>query len=271
MGKHQRVLFVNQEIEPYVVGTQMSVLGSKIPQSAQEAGYETRIFMPKFGVINERRNQLHDVLRLSGLNIGVAGGDHPLNIKVASLTALRLQVYFIDNEDFFLRRGITHDQLGMPYPDNDARALFYARGVLETVKKLRWIPDIIHCSGWFTSFIPLLLKKNHANDAALNRAKVLFSLYEDDGEEVSGENPERTLQGLKANEEDAQDIREATHTSLCRMAVRNSDAVSYCESNAIQEVLQYAESIGRKVYDLRQLDNINEVYKELNSTAAASK
>lgn len=270
MGKKQRILFVNQEIEPYVVGTQMSVIGSKLPQRAQELGYETRIFMPKFGVINERRNQLHDVLRLSGLNIMVAGGDHPLNIKVASLTALRLQVYFIDNEDYFLRRGITHDPLDMPYPDNDARALFYARGVLETVKKLRWIPDIIHCSGWFAAFVPLLLKTHHANDPSLNRAKILFSLYDDDGEEVAGENPSKTLQGLKVSEEDAQDIREATHESLCRMAARNSDAVSYCEGSAIEEILQYAESIGRKIYDLRQLDNIDEIYKEI-SAAGASK
>lgn len=271
MVKQQRILFVNQEIEPYVVGTQMSVLGSKIPQSAQEHGYETRIFMPKFGVINERRNQLHDVLRLSGLNIMVAGGDHPLNIKVASLTALRLQVYFIDNEDFFMRRGITHDTLDEPYPDNDARALFFARGVLETVKKLRWIPDIIHCSGWFTSFVPLLLKKTHANDSSLNRAKILFSLYEDNGEEIAGGTPEKTLQGLKVSDEDAGDIRESTHASLCRMAVRNSDAASFCESNALQEVIQYAETIGRKVYDMRQLDNIDEIYKEINTLADASK
>lgn len=271
MVKQQRVLFVNQEIEPYVVGTQMSVLGSKIPQSAQERGYETRIFMPKFGVINERRNQLHDVLRLSGLNIMVAGGDHPLNIKVASLTALRLQVYFIDNEDFFMRRGITHDPLGEPYADNDARALFFARGVLETVKKLRWIPDIIHCSGWFTSFIPLLLKKTHANDASLNRAKILFSLYEDDGAEPAGETPEKTLQGLKVNEEDANDIREATHASLCRMAIRNSDAASYCESGAPQDVIGYAGTIGRKVYDMRQLDDLDEIYKEINTPTDAAK
>lgn len=271
MVKRQRILFINQEIEPYVVGTQMSVLGSKIPQSAQERGYETRVFMPKFGVINERRNQLHDVLRLSGLNIMVAGGDHPLNIKVASLTALRLQVYFIDNEDFFMRRGITHDPLGIPYPDNDARALFYARGVLETVKKLRWIPDIIHCSGWFTAFIPLLLKRTHANDSSLNRAKILFSLYEDEGDEIAGETPEKTLQGLKVSDEDADDIRESTHASLCRMAIRNSDAVSYCESSAPREVLQYAETLGRKVYDTRQLDNIDEIYKEINTPADATK
>ena len=268
MGKKQRILFVNQEIGPYVVGTPMSVLGSKLPQVAQEQGYETRIFMPKFGVISERRNQLHDVLRLSGLNIMVAGGDHPLNIKVASLSSLRLQVYFIDNEDFFMRRGITHDPLGEPYSDNDARALFFARGVLETVKKLRWIPDIIHCSGWFSSFVPLLLRRNHANDPALNRAKILFSLYEDDGAEMAGENSEKTLQGLKVSEEDAQDIRESTHASLCRMAMRNSDAGSYCENNVVQEILQYAESIGRKIYDLRVLDDINGVYDEISKMAA---
>ena len=146
MGK--KVLFVNQEIIPYVPETEMSHYGSEMPHLMQEAGYEIRTFMPKWGSVNERRGQLHEVIRLSGMNLVIDDTDHPLIIKVASIPQTRIQVYFIDNEDYFQKRSaMTKDELGNDYPDNGERAIFFARGVLETVKKLRWAPDIIHCQG----------------------------------------------------------------------------------------------------------------------------
>ena len=154
----RKVLFIAQEITPYVPQTNMSVMGKKIPQAIQEMGSEIRTFLPKWGNINERRNQLHEVIRLSGMNIIINDTDHPLIIKVASIPQSRIQVYFIDNDDHFNNRQMTVDELGHEYPDNGERAIFFARGVLETVKKLRWTPDVIHWQGWMTAAVPAYIK-----------------------------------------------------------------------------------------------------------------
>ena len=158
MGK--RILFINQETTPYVPKTELSSMGNLMPHKMQEAGFEIRTFMPKWGNINERRGQLHEVIRLSGMNLIIDETDHPLIIKVASIPQSRIQVYFIDNEDYFQRKGMTKDDDGKDYADNGERAIFFARGVLETVKKLRWAPDIIHCQGWMSSVIPCMLKRH---------------------------------------------------------------------------------------------------------------
>ena len=147
MTKANKVLFITQEITPYVSESEMSLVGRNLPQAIQEKGREIRTFMPKWGNINERRNQLHEVIRLSGMNIIIDDTDHPLIIKVASIGAARMQVYFIDNDDYFLKRGMMCDDENNEYADNIERAVFFARGVLETVKKLRWVPDVVHCQG----------------------------------------------------------------------------------------------------------------------------
>ena len=154
-----KVLFITQEIIPYVAESEMSTVGRKLPQAIQEKGKEIRTFMPKWGNVNERRNQLHEVIRLSGMNLIIDDTDHPLIIKVASIQAARMQVYFIDNDDYFQHRLMERNEEGVEYPDNDERAIFYARGVLETVKKLRWCPEIIHCQGWISALVPLYIKK----------------------------------------------------------------------------------------------------------------
>ena len=154
----KKILFINQEIAPYVPDSEMSLLGRQVPQKIQEAGYEIRTFMPKWGTINERRGQLHEVIRLSGMNLIIDDTDHPLIIKVASIPTTRIQVYFIDNDDYFMKRQMTVDESGEEYADNGERAVFFARGVLETVKKLRWAPDIIHCQGWMGAVVPLYIK-----------------------------------------------------------------------------------------------------------------
>ena len=154
----KKILFINQEITPYVPDTDLSLMGKALPQAIQEKGYEIRTFMPKWGTINERRGQLHEVIRLSGMNLIINDTDHPLIIKVASIVNTRVQVYFIDNDDYFTKRRMITDENGEDYADNGERAIFFARGVLETVKKLRWVPDVIHCQGWMSAVVPLYIK-----------------------------------------------------------------------------------------------------------------
>ena len=157
--KKKKILFISQEITPYLEENELALIGRKLPQGIQEKGKEIRTFMPKFGCINERRNQLHEVIRLSGMNLIIDDNDHPLIIKVGSIQAARMQVYFIDSEDYFQRKAVFHDkEKGKFFADNDERAIFFARGVLETVKKLGWVPDIIHCHGWMTGLVPYIYK-----------------------------------------------------------------------------------------------------------------
>ena len=173
----KKVLFINQEITPYVPETNMSVMGRDLPQKVQEAGLEIRTFMPKWGNINERRGQLHEVIRLSGMNLIIDDTDHPLIIKVASIPQSRIQVYFIDNDDYFTKRQMTTDEAGEEYADNGERAIFFARGVLETVKKLRWTPDIIHCQGWMSAIVPFYVKKAYHEEPSFANTKIVTSLF----------------------------------------------------------------------------------------------
>lgn len=173
----KKVLFINTEITPYVPESPLSILGKSVPQAIQEKGLEIRTFMPKWGIINERRGQLHEVIRLSGMNLIIDDTDHPLIIKVASIQGARLQVYFIDNDDYFTKRQMGIDADGVEYGDNGERAIFFARGVLETVKKLRWVPDIIHCQGWMSSVVPLYIKKAYNEEPSFADTKVVTSLF----------------------------------------------------------------------------------------------
>ena len=170
----KRVLFVNSEITPYLPETPISLIGRYLPQGIQERKKEIRSFMPRYGCINERKNQLHEVIRLSGMNIIISDVDHPLVIKVASISAARMQVYFIDNEEYFRRKQVAYDEKGNFFADNGDRAIFFARGVLETAKKLRWAPDIIHCHGWITHLLPLYLKKIYKDDPIFANSKVVL-------------------------------------------------------------------------------------------------
>lgn len=175
----KKVLFVNSEIYPYLPESDISRVGRYLPQGIQEHKKEIRSFMPRFGCINERKNQLHEVIRLSGINIVIGDVDRPLVIKVASIPAARIQVYFIDNEDYFRRKAVYSDAEGRFFGDNDERAIFFAKGVLETVKKLRWAPDIIHCQGWISHLVPVYLKKVFKDDPIFSSSKVVLSLYND--------------------------------------------------------------------------------------------
>ena len=176
MKKETKVLFISQEIDPYLSETEIANFCRKIPQYAQEHGTEIRVFMPCYGHINERRNQLHEVQRLSGVNIIINDNDHPLIMKVASIPTIRVQVYFIDNDDYFHRKGISGDAEGNKFDDNDERSLFFVRGVLETVKRMRWTPDIIHCTGWITALAPMFIKQSYITDPFFAKAKIIYTV-----------------------------------------------------------------------------------------------
>lgn len=178
MGK-KRVLIVTQEMQPYTALSEISEIARKLPQYVQEKGMEIRVLMPKFGTINERRHRLHEVVRLSGMNIIVDDDDYPLIIKVASLPGARMQVYFLDNEEFFQRKSVFEDAKGVPFEDNLDRMVFFNKGVVETVKKFGWAPDIVHCHGWMTSLIPAYLKLAYKNEPLFNDSKIIYSVYKD--------------------------------------------------------------------------------------------
>ena len=173
--KVKKVLFVTQEISPYIENREMAEMGRRIPQAVQDNGCEIRTFMPKWGCINERRSQLHEVIRLSGMNLIIDDTDNLLIIKVASIPSARMQVYFIDNDEYFQKRNESADDEGEEYDDNGERAIFYARGVLETVKKLRWVPDIIHCQGWMSAIVPLYVKTAYREEPSFRDSRVVFT------------------------------------------------------------------------------------------------
>lgn len=176
----KKVLIVTQEMNPYTALSEISEIARKLPQHIQESGMEIRVLMPRYGTINERRHRLHEVVRLSGMNIIVDDDDFPLIIKVASLPGARMQVYFLDNEDFFKRKSLFKDDKGNPFEDNADRMVFFCKGVLETVKKFGWPPDVIHCHGWMTSLIPLYVKTAYKSEPLFQHSKVIYSLYKSD-------------------------------------------------------------------------------------------
>ena len=248
MTKANKVLFITQEITPYVSESEMSLVGRNLPQAIQEKGREIRTFMPKWGNINERRNQLHEVIRLSGMNLIIDDTDHPLVIKVASIQSARMQVYFIDNDDYFQNRLQVVDENGVEYEDNDARAIFYARGVLETVKKLRWCPDVIHCHGWMTALAPLYIKKAYKDEPSFRDAKVVFSLYDNDFKEPFHPDFANKLLLKGISKKDVADLKEPVdYTALCKLAVDYSDGVIQQSEHVNEEVIAYARQIGKPV------------------------
>lgn len=243
----KKVLFINQGITPYIPETAVSLSGRKVPQSIQESGREIRTFLPQWGCINERRNQLHEVIRLSGMNIIIDGNDHPLIIKVASLQPARMQVYFIDNDDYFEKRGLECDESGEEYADNGERAIFYARGVIETVKKLRWHPDVIHCQGWVSAIAPLYIRTTFKDEPTFAGTKIVFEandaalskpLPENFGSCLLTRNVTKTF--LKKEKLDLE-----SKDGLMKLGVHYSDAVILGGGNVSKEISDYAASLGK--------------------------
>ncbi len=252
-----RVLFVNSEIYPYLPETEISKIGRFLPQGIQERKKEIRSFMPRYGCINERKNQLHEVIRLSGMNIIINDVDRPLVIKVASISAARMQVYFIDNEDYFHRKSIYCDSDGNFFKDNGERAIFFARGVLETVKKLRWAPDVIHCQGWIAQILPIYLKKAYIDDPIFSKSKIVVSLYDD---MPTADFPEDFKDRVIFNGVTADDVKvlkQPTGINLAKLAVDYSDGVIMGSENISEELVGYCSKSGLPVlqYNAKSIED----------------
>lgn len=251
----KKVLFITQEITPYVPESELSLIGQNLPQAIQDKGREIRTFMPKWGNVNERRNQLHEVIRLSGMNIIIDDTDHPLIIKVASIQAARRQVYFIDNDDYFQHRLMTTDEEGKEYEDNGERAIFYARGVLETVKKLRWCPDIIHCHGWMSAVVPLFIKKAYYDEPSFRDSKVIFSVYGNGFQSNLVPNFKEQVLFRDITPEDLSMINDpVNHDELCKLAITYSDGVIQNSENVNPAIMDYARSLNIPVVDYQPAD-----------------
>ena len=242
-----KVLFISQEIEPYLELTEMSKVARNLPQGIQESGKEIRTFMPRFGCINERRNQLHEVIRLSGMNLIIDDSDHPLIIKVASIQAARMQVYFIDNEEYFQRKNVFRDGKKKFHKDNEDRAIFFCRGVLETVKKLGWSPDVIHCHGWMTSLVPLLIKTAYSEDPVFKNAKVVYSVYDDHFPEKFNVEFSKKLKMEGMTDAHLKDYIDADHLKLNLAAIKNADAIAIGCENVDPEIEKALKKIGKPV------------------------
>ena len=260
MKEPKRILFVSQEIFPFLdTETPIRLRNRQMPEYFQSKGYETRTFMPKFGEINERRNQLHEVIRLSGINLIVSDTDHPLLIKVASIQSARIQIYFIDNDDYFHRRKGIVDTNGVEYKDNDERCIFFARGVLETVKKLRWTPDIIYCSGWMSALVPLYVKKLYGDTPFFENAKVVVGL---DNMEYTNPFGSKFSEKLMVDNMLQGDVRSVAglpvgYEDLMRLAIDYSDAVVLASENVNSRLFNFAENRGKTI-----LPYSEETYKE---------
>ena len=250
MKEPKRILFISQEINPYLAEeTPIRQLNRQLPEYFQGHGFETRTFMPKFGDINERRNQLHEVIRLSGMNLIIEDSDHPLLIKVASIQTARIQIYFIDNDDLFHRRKGVKDEHGVEYADNDDRVIFYARGVIETVKKLRWTPDVILCSGWMSALAPLYLKKAFNDEPFFAKSKIVLMLDDNEYEKPFHSKFSEKLRIDGITNTDVRSIIDfpVGYEELMRLAVDYSDAIVYGTPKVNQRVANYAETKGKPI------------------------
>ena len=240
----KRVLFVSQEMSPYTTDGEVSDILNKIAPYAYNKGYEVRVLMPKYGLINERRHRLHEVVRLSGMNIIVDDDDYPLIIKVASLPGSRMQVYFLDNEEFFKRKLIFDDENDVPFDDNADRMVFFCKGVMETVKKFGWAPDIIHCHGWMTSLVPMYLNKIYRNDPIFENAKLIYSIY---NKSYASTFDKSFLDKATINDLETKDLdvyHQGDRISLHEGAIHHSDALIAMGSDLDEHIQKSFDSMG---------------------------
>ena len=225
MGK-KKILFASQEINPYLPETYMSNVGLNLPKNSIELGNETRVFLPKFGVIKEKANNLHEVIRLSGMNLILDDFDHQLIIKVASIQSARMQIYFIDNDEYFPRNIMFHDEEGNMLENNEERMIFYCKGVIETVKKLGWSPEMIHCQGWFASLIPMYIKKIYNEDPLFKDTKVIYNVFDTEYEgSLNLSLVNKLLFEKKLEASDLELLTYPTFENLNKFAIKYSDAV----------------------------------------------
>ena len=258
--KDKRILYVSSEVVPYLAENEVSLMSYDVPKMINDQGGQIRIFMPRYGNINERRHQLHEVIRLSGMNLVVNDLDMPLIIKVASIPKERIQVYFIDNDEYFKRKATFTNEEGVMYPDNDERAIFFAKGVVETVKKLNWVPDIIHVHGWMAAMLPIYLKHYYKNEALFSETKIVTSVY--------SQSFEGTLDAEMMNKvifdgipvEAVSNLENPDYENIIKATVLNSDAVIVASENLSPSLTKFIESSGKPFLPFVPKDRFAEAY-----------
>lgn len=257
--KDKRILFVSSEVIPYLPETELSSTAFTAAKNAHSKGVQTRIFMPRFGVINERRHQLHEVIRLSGMNLVVNDMDMPLIIKVASIPKERMQVYFIDNEEYFKRKAVFTDEDDKLFPDNDERAIFFAKGVVETVKKLNWAPDIIHIHGWMASLLPLYIKEFYKEEPLFTESKIITSLYNSGFEGNLNDKMAEKVEFDMSKNDKTNSLTTPNHTNILKSAIENSDGIIHGSEDIAEELIDFIEE--KEIPSLAfQQENLKESY-----------
>ncbi len=261
----QRILYVSPEITPYLPASEISVLGRNLPVAMHGKKYEVRTFMPNFGNVNERRNQLHEVIRLSGINIPIRDADHPLVIKVASMQPSRIQVYFIDNDDYFQKLDDDIDSIGTNRPDNDERVIFFSRGTADTARKLRWEPDILHASGWIASLVPLYAKKVFSDGVSFKGTRIVYSLLDEKpADTIDPTFLDKLLEdGIRPEDLECFKDMSANTNLLHKMGIANSDAVVFNNRIADPELVEYVEKLGIPALFLNPEEGNSDKYHEL--------
>ncbi|MFZ4671828.1 MAG: glycogen/starch synthase, partial [Flavobacterium sp.] len=256
----KRILYVSSEVVPYLAENEVSLMSYDVPKMINDQGGQIRIFMPRYGNINERRHQLHEVIRLSGMNLVVNDLDMPLIIKVASIPKERIQVYFIDNDEYFKRKATFSDEDGVMYPDNDERAIFFAKGVVETVKKLNWVPDIIHVHGWMASLLPIYMKHYYKDEALFSETKIVTSVY---GQSFEGSLDVEMINKIKFDNVPHDSIKELempNYENLIMASINHSDAIIIASENVSPSLTKFIESSAKPFLPFATKDKFSEAY-----------
>ncbi|WP_426062605.1 glycogen/starch synthase [Flavobacterium sp. DSP2-3-1] len=258
--KDKRILYVSSEVVPYLAETEVSLMSYDVPKMINDQGGQIRIFMPRYGNINERRHQLHEVIRLSGMNLVVNDLDMPLIIKVASIPKERIQVYFIDNDEYFKRKATFADEEGVMYPDNDERAIFFAKGVVETVKKLNWVPDIIHVHGWMAAMLPIYMKHFYKNEALFSETKIVTSVYSQSFEGTLNEEMINKVKFDGVPDDAITDLEIPNYENIIKATIKHSDAVIIASENLSPSLTKFIESSGKPFLPFAPKDAFAEAY-----------
>ena len=256
----KRILYVSSEVVPYLAENEVSLLSYDVPKMINDQGGQIRIFMPRYGNINERRHQLHEVIRLSGMNLVVNDLDMPLIIKVASIPKERIQVYFIDNDEYFKRKATFSDEEGVLYPDNDERAIFFAKGVVETVKKLNWVPDIIHVHGWMASLLPIYMKHYYKDEALFSETKIVTSVY---GQSFEGSLDSEMINKIKFDNiphEAIQELELPNYENLIKASIKHSDGIIIASENVSPSLTKFIESSRKPFLSFASKEKFAEAY-----------
>lgn len=256
----KRILYVSSEVVPYLAENEVSLMSYDVPKMINDQGGQIRIFMPRYGNINERRHQLHEVIRLSGMNLVVNDMDMPLIIKVASIPKERIQVYFIDNDEYFKRKATFSDEEGVLYPDNDERAIFFAKGVVETVKKLNWVPDIIHVHGWLAAMLPVYMKHFYKNEALFSDTKIVTSVYGSSFDGTLDQNMMNKVMFDNVPEESVKDLAVPNFENIMKASILHSDAVIVASEDVSSSLTKFIETSGKPFLPFVPKDKFAEAY-----------